>query len=115
MGRISGLAAIALLTACGGAPTLYETAGAQSTPVNMIDCAIDAISDEGFTVVDRNDEGGLMNAAYGTGFDDAEDAETWIKVNVIGADPAHYVIRVQTSDDDIARAGAEEIIEECGT
>jgi hypothetical protein len=65
-------------------------------------------------ITTRNDEAGLLEAAYGTGFDDADDAATWLEVNVIGADPAHFVIRVQTSDDDIAKESAQEIMEECG-
>jgi len=115
MRHITALAGIALLAACGGAPTVYETVGAQAIPVNMIDCAADAITDEGFAITARNDEAGLLEASYGTGFDDADDAATWLKVNVIGADPSHYVIRVETSDDDIAKESAQEIISECGT
>jgi hypothetical protein len=115
MRRIAGLGGIALLAACAGAPTVYETVGAMATPVNMIDCAADAITDEGFVITDRNDQAGLLEAAYGTGFDDADDATTWLKVNVIGADPNGYVIRVTTSDDDTSRESAQEIMEECGT
>ena len=115
MNHITKLAGIVFLTACGGAPTMYQTVGAQALSVNMIDCAADAITDEGFVITVRNDEAGLLEASYGAGFDDADDAASWLKVNVIGADPSHYVIRVETSDDDTAKESAREIMEECGT
>jgi len=113
MKRISGLAGIALLTACAGAPTTFERA-AQGTPINMIDCAADAITDEGFVITDRNDEVGLLEAAYGTGFDDADDAPTWLRVRVVPDGRSNHVIKVETSDDDTARESAQEIMAECG-
>ena len=111
---IARLAPIALLAACGGAPTFYQSA-AIGPAVNLIDCAADAITDEGFTITDRNDEVGLLDAAYGTGFDDAEDAETWLHVQVVQDGRGYHVIEVETSDDDIARESAMEIMTECGT
>ena len=106
------LTPVALIAACGGDTMLYRSVG-QGNVEDVIACAVDSIDDEGFTVTDRNDDAGLLNATY-TGADDSAEG-AWIQMQVLPENGLNYAIEIETSDDDRAREAAAEIAAECGT
>ena len=111
MKLLARLTPILLLAACGGAPTLYTSAG-EGRISDVIACAADAIDDEGFSVTDRNNDAGLLNAEY-TGQDDEADG-SWLEIRVLRDEALEYQIEVKTSDTDRAKDAASEVASECG-
>lgn len=98
------IAPLFALAACAsGGVTEFSTAGLGPVPP-AVECAADAISDEGFVVTHR-DESGILHAQRG---------EDWLEVNVVPDGTARHVIRVRTADTDVARDAAEDITTECG-
>ncbi len=92
------------LAACAsGAQTHFSTAGLGPVPT-AVQCAADAIEDEGFVVTQR-DEAGLLTAMRGT---------DRVDVTVVPDGTQRYVINVETSNSDAARDAAEDITSECG-
>lgn len=97
------LALAAALVGCAGAQTEFSNAGIG--PIDgVVDCAADAISDEGFVVSER-DDAGILNA---------ENGGDWLRVRVIPGDLDAYLVEVETNDSDRARDAAQEIVTECG-
>lgn len=100
---IARLVPVFFLAGCAAAAqTEFSTAGIGPIP-NAVECAAEAIEDEGFTVTHRDDSGILH----------AERGADRLAVNVVPGDGQTYVIRVETSDSDVARDAAEDIVSEC--
>ena len=103
MRSIALFAPVLALAACAGAQTEFSTAGLGPVP-GAVECAADAIEDEGFVVTQR-DEAGILHARRG---------DDWLEVNVVPDGTQRYVINVRTADTDVARDAAEDITTECG-
>ena len=101
-----------ILAAC--ATTNEFAAAAGGRPIeDLVQCAALAITDEGFAITDRNEPAGLLNATYAGTAD--TDGESWLETQIEPDGMGHFRINVRTSDDDIARDAALEIVSECGT
>src|SRR5688572_10383000 len=99
------VAALSLsLTACGTG-TIY-TGVSTGPPRRAVDCAVDAVTDEGFSIRSRNDDNGTLVAVYGSDM---------IERRMVGGGPRNtFRLEVRSSDSDVAREAAAEIIAECG-
>jgi len=106
------LGATLLLAACAGTNE-YAGVARSDNMQSLVACAADALRDEGFTITDRNDEAGLLNADY-TGTRDT-DGPAWIETRIQPDGVGRYTINVEASDDAVARDAATEIVEECRT
>src|SRR5688572_3723715 len=108
MKSVSGTAAAIVLTlsACAGSRNSYT--GVSSGPISRtMECAVAALSDEGFFIQSRDNDAGILTANNGP---------ATIELRVIpGGARNTFIFRVDTSVEDVAKEAAEEIVVECGT
>lgn len=103
MRRAAGLSFVLVLTACAtGGRTQFSGAGLGPIPP-VVECARNAIADEGFTVV-QSDEAGILRAERGA---------DRVEMNVRGDGAGRFVIDVTTTNSALARDAAGDIISQC--
>lgn len=98
------LAPLLALAGCAQATTSFSAAGVGTVP-NAVECAAEAIEDEGFTVTHRDDAGVLH----------ARNGDHWLEANILADGDGRYVINVRTADTAVARDAAEDITSGCGS
>lgn len=104
MQRVALFPLVLALGACAsGGGTRFSGAGLGPIPP-VVECAREAIADEGFTVT-QSDEAGILRAQNGN---------DWVQMNVRGDSGQRFVIDITTSDSDLARDAAGDIITQCG-
>lgn len=105
MVRIIPVTAVALLAGCAAAATTTEFSSAGTGPIPLaVECAAEEVREAGFTVV-HADDAGILHAERG--------AET-VEVRVVPGDLDRFVIEVNTSDTDLARATGADVVTACG-
>jgi hypothetical protein len=86
---------------------------ARGSIADAVECAAEAIGDEGFRITSRNDTAGLLNAVHESTMDDA--GEGWIEVKIVPGQRDFYRVEVHAGESDAAQEAAGEIVTECGT
>lgn len=85
------------------AQTSFATAGTGSVSL-VVECAAEEVREHGFTVT-HADEAGILHAERG--------AER-VEVRIVPGDLNRFVIEVETSDTELARAAATDVVQACG-